>query len=75
MRGSGSPGMIRTMNTLTLEEQLVYYEVVSKLQTVPPEHLDRAVAIAVVAAQAGDAQLLQHAFDALHSVDRPAVWQ
>jgi hypothetical protein len=61
--------------TLTLQEQLVYDEVVNKLQTMPPEQLDRAVAIAVAAAQAGDAQLLHHAFDALHGVHRPALWQ
>ena len=67
--------MIRTMNALTLEEQLVYDEVVTNLQTIPPEQLDRAVAIALAAAQAGDAQLLQHAFDALYGVHRPAVWQ
>jgi hypothetical protein len=40
-----------------------------------PEQLDRAVASAVAAAQTGDAQLLQHAFGALHGVYRPAVWQ
>jgi hypothetical protein len=67
--------MIQAMNTLTLEEQLVYDDVVATLRTCPPEQMDRAVAIAVAAAQAGDAQLLQHAFDLMHDIHRPAVWQ
>jgi hypothetical protein len=43
------------MNIITVEQQLVCDEVVSNLQTIPPEQLDRASAIAEAAVEAGDA--------------------